>query len=683
MVENMRSESTEQNDETLADSKTGPAAAFAPGDFMDRTFLGGTGLSARISLFVLIGLACLAAGGIGLFKAYQDLGATGRQLVVADNLSHRVEAVEAAAWRLRAEGIQIKPNGDPGTTEAHVAKALELGRLLDDMYNRFETATLGELITTVREAIAQYAEAYDAGPGDPPKVNAAKNADQAAAVRTAGRHLQDRLGTVNILSLSKTISDMRLAETAFIKDGQAGSLISVANSQDAFYRLMKMVPLSDADSTDLATLMEIYQTALTEYAKGRIKVPDGSGRLSEIFSYMTSNIAALKDYADRRLAASIASDTKLRKFYLPLIASGGAGLLLVVLLAGAFILRSITGPFAAAAEAGKNIAAGKDVVVWGLGNDDETGDVARAFSALKLRLGEIVSLRERLEKTRSEAERGRAATEEAAWLRHDLESMKAELAKGQAALDEVELLHKVIEAMRSDFKENAEAARVETELGSEKLAIEASAEAPQQPTVESPGMDSISEISRQVAESSQNVTAAAAEAERTGTLIRNLNDVSRRITGIEKYIKTIGEQADLLWVGAPGEGDGSQGASNLVMFSPDQHSADGSASGPDRPDMESSIGRRFDVIRATASQTTWALRDINGVIIEARNVALTIAQTTSAEALHVTTDLLEQSETLRFMLDSLVHKMHDQLFDGEEIPESLDKPVDQDDQDVS
>jgi len=639
---------------------------------MDRTFLGGMKLSSRISLFVLIGIGCLVAGGFGLFRAQQDLGEAQRQVTASYELAKLVDTVEATAWRLRAEGIAKKQTGTAQSTEAmeaHITKAIELGRLLDDMYSRFDTATPGEHITTVREALAQYAEAYGAlasGPQAPP---AADTTALFTAVQGARNNLQARLDQVNILSLNKTIADMRDAEVAFMKHGQTAALIAIGDAQDGFLRLLSMVPLSETDAADLRKLMLIYQHRMTKYANGKLSTPDKSRRLDEIFSYMTPSIDSLQASADQQLTASILNNTTRQDLYHPLIALVGAGLMLLVLLSGALILRSVTAPVSTAAEAGRRIANGEtNVVVWGLGNDDETGDVARALSVLKLRLGEIVAVRENMEKAKSEAERGRAATEEAAWLRHDLESMKAELAKGQAAIDEVELLHKVIEAMRSDFLENNAQAAQQVQPEPQERPDDKAAE---QKNTETPNLDTISQISQQVAQSSQSVTIAAEEAERTGTLIRGLNDASKRILSIESLIKTIGDQADLLWVGAPlGEQGTPSAGDNLVMFNSDPRGDEQgtSAPHPSHPEMESSIGRRFDVIRATASQTTWALRDINGVILDARNLALAIAQTTSAEALNVTTDLLEQSENLRFMLDSLVHKMRDQLFDegGEE-----------------
>jgi hypothetical protein len=51
------------------------------------------------------------------------------------------------------------------------------------------------------------------------------------------------------------------------------------------------------------------------------------------------------------------------------------------------------------------------------------------------------------------------------------------------------------------------------------------------------------------------------------------------------------------------------------------------------------------------------------MIKDSREVALDIARLSSAEALEVTTDLLQQSENLRGMLDNLVNQMQDQVID--------------------
>jgi hypothetical protein len=247
-----------------------------------------------------------------------------------------------------------------------------------------------------------------------------------------------------------------------------------------------------------------------------------------------------------------------------------------------------------------------------------------------------------MEKAKVEAERGRAASAEAEWLRRDLESMKAEADKGKLAITEVALLRKILDATTDNINlkqigENKTPDKVSENIIQPSAINEANNDS---------SLDKISTISRQVARSSEHVTAAAEEAERTGTLIRNLSDTSEKIDTLEALINVIGEQADMLVVNTPENASDP----NLVVLN----------SFPENP---RGVARRFDIIRSTSSQATWAIRDIGAVIRASREVALDIARLSSADALEVTTDLLQQSENLRGMLDSLVNKMQGQVSD--------------------
>jgi methyl-accepting chemotaxis protein len=304
------------------------------------------------------------------------------------------------------------------------------------------------------------------------------------------------------------------------------------------------------------------------------------------------------------------------------------------------MLRSISAPVIAAAQAAKSLERGDTNIVFrGLGNKDETGDIARAFWALKGSLVKARKLGDEMERFRGDAERGRADSAETEWLRRDLQSMKAEVDKGKEALAEVALLRKVIDATANDISEKQIA------KSKELPPVHTPAVAPEM------SLDSISSISRQVARSSENVTAAADEAERTGALIRNLSDASGKIDAIENLMALIGEQSDMLVVNAPPQSRDT----NLFILNGDARSKWETSS--------DAIARRFEAIRAASSKANWAVRDIGVLIRDSRDVALDIARMSSSEALDVTTNLLQQSENLRGMLDNLVNRMQTQITD--------------------
>jgi len=620
--------------------------------FQDRTFMGGIGVGTRASLFVILGIAVLIVSAFALIYADKQLNKANLVLTDSIDLASIVAGIERDVWRIRADSGELSKRlansqfaaSDAGKAaiQEHVALANTLGLRLDELYLRPGADVISEQVSTLREAVAQYMEQYN---------KSAKNDVEPAPdltgletkLRQAIRTINKSLSTVNIFSLKETMADIQTVTTEFIESGASRDLATIENAEKEFVRLLTTVPISSEDKSALMLGMIDYQSSMSAYAKNRL-VPDNTrDRLEEIVSYMVPSVDAITGFAGDNLAQMQKQYEIVRVKYRTLIASGIAGAFFLVLLFGVAMLRSISNPITAAAKAAKNLTSGNsEVAIRGLGNADETGDIARALLNIKDRLSEADKLRDTMEKAKTEGERGRAASAEAEWLRRDLESMKAEADKGKQAIEEVALLRKIVDATADSISEkqisesNAPGEVIE-EVAPPTVTPEAAGDA---------SFDKISTVSRQVARSSEYVTAAADEAERTGTLIRNLSDASEKIDAMEALITTIGEQADMLVVNTPEQGPDT----NLVVLNGSPERTDG-------------VTRRFDIIRSTASHATWAVRDIGAMIKDSRDVALDIARLSSAEALEVTTDLLQQSENLRGMLDNLVNKMQDQVTD--------------------
>lgn len=611
------------------------------GEYKGRTFMGGMALAARSSLFTLAGFAMLGAGGFGLHFADKELEKADTALMQSVSLNTVTAGIERDIWRIRAEAKHL-PKGagaaEVAANQEHLALANSVGLRLDALYKNAGAEAMSEQVSTLREAIAQYVEQHQESSAENTRTPKDLTPWE-AGVRLAMHDIGKTLAGGNIFSLDESLRSVRAATTAFIESGAKADLATAQEQQKEFTRLLASVPLNEDVKTTLEANLDEYRLALAAYAKLRLVRDDSRQRLDEIVSYMTPSIDAITGFAGDSLAQAGAQRRDLRQRYRILIACGVAGAVLSLLLLGLIILRSVTAPIASAAKAARILSAGdSQIAVRGMANEDETGDIARAFWALKERLAEANKLRETMKKAKAEAERGHAATAEAEWLRRDLESMKTEADKGREAIAEVALLRKIIDATADTVGQNQ--MREDT--------ARSKSQAPENPPALT--FDSISSISRKVAESSETVTAAADEAEKTGALIRNLSDAADKINSIENLIVDIGEQADMLVINTPSQGP----ETNLVVLSGND---DGG-----RPD---NIARRFDAIRSAAGQVTWAVRDISILIRESRDVALDIARLSSAEALEVTTDLLQQSENLRGMLDNLVHKMQDQIVEGE------------------
>lgn len=619
-------------------------------DFQDRTFMGGIGVRARSALFSLLGLALLGAGIAGLFHADRELTRANNAQKQAMELSSLVSGIERDVWRIRAEADDLskllKANTQPVTdaekaaTQEHLALADTIGKRLDKIYLRPDAAAISEHVSTLREAIAQYIEKYD-----PAARQAAQQTPDVSkpeiSLRQAMLGMSKIVEGANILSLNQSMGAIREATTNFVESGSGTDLKLIEEHQKELLRVLSAVPIADDDIKAIEKVSGTFKTALEEYATVRLIRDNTVERLHELLSYMVPSLDALVHFTGNNFNQSVNSREVLRQRFRIYIAAGAVGSVLVLLIFGLAFMRSVSAPVVAAAKAARDLQKGHtDYTLWGLGNDDETGEIARAFAYIRNQLGETHKLREAMKKAKAEAERGRAASEEAEWLRRDLESMKAEADRGKEAREEVALLRKIIDATADNVSRKQADDQAAT---SPVLPVPAPLPATAELT-----LDTISSISRRVARSSESVTAAADEAERTGTLIRNLSDASEKIGAIENLIADIGEQADMLIVSTPEQGPDT----NLVILN-----GEGDKDGQ----RDNGITRRFDIIRSAAGQATWAIRDIGSLIKDSREVALAIARLSSAEALEVTTDLLQQSENLRGMLDTLVQRMQDQI----------------------
>jgi methyl-accepting chemotaxis protein len=611
-------------------------------DLQDRTFMGGIGLSTRSALFFMLGIVVLVGGGFGLNFVDKELAKADSALSKATGLNTTATIIERDIWRIRAEQQELSKNPTDArraATQQHLALAATLGQKLDELYQSPEAGPMGEHVSTLREAVAQYGEQYEKSmqqAENPGPDLTGLEANMRRTIRSVGKTLT----VLNSLSINETMMAIRAATTEFVESGISRDLIAVEGHQKEFNRLLISIPMSVETKSTLQLGINDFNNALTAYASVKLVVNTTRDRLDEIISYMVPSVDAISDFAGGNLVEAKAERSALRKHYRPQIAAAGVASIMLILLFGLSMLRSISRPVIAVAQAAKSLERGDtNIVVWGLGNKDETGDIARAFWALKGSLVKARKLGEEMEKFRGDAERGRADSAESEWLRRDLQSMKAEADKGREAVAEVALLRKIIDATADNI--------------SEKQIVKSKELPPAHAPTAAPEMslDSISSISRQVARSSEYVTAAADEAERTGTLIRNLSDASGKIGAIENLISLIGEQSDMLVINAPPQSRDT----NLFILNDDTRSKLGPSS--------DAIAHRFEAIRAASSKANWAVRDIGALIRDSRDVALDIARLSSSEALNVTTDLLQQSENLRGMLDNLVNKMQTQITD--------------------
>jgi methyl-accepting chemotaxis protein len=669
-----------------------------------------------MGLFVVIGIVAAAAAVGGWLLADKKFTAAQERSAASEKMADMATAVKAKLWEVRDAEKDLLLAKTPESVAVHKAAVVSLAALLNGLYEHPGAGPARKSIATINEGLAQYSvklgNLLEAG-----KAGKEAAADGSLSrLKATAKALQGQFAESRITDLIDVMAAVRRHEKDFLLRGAANDLALINKGLDELSGLVAGASLPDEQKADIADLLKTYRDIITATAaKDRLKWKESLLRLDEIHAYLAPSVESLAAFASDKAAAAAEAEQELRRtvrFGAPAFA---VALLLVLTLSGFVLMRSIAVPVRTVASAALGLAEGdENVTIPLLGNIDDVGELARALASLKAALSGMELLRKDLATKTAEAVRGAAAVTElarmridladakeeaemyqtaeadAARLRTEMENLQAEaaqlkndLAKASAEIEsgeaEVARLRSEVETLGTEAEKGEatviEAALLRMDLESTKAELEHAeaaaksglvknledlepagaplAGAGSSPPAEETPPSAISSISKQVAISSESVSAAAYEAERTGTLIRGLFAAAEKIGEVEKLLATINEQTNLL-VFKPGITDGRGGgeADNLVVLSSDQRSASEQGGLG-----EDAIGQRFDIIRSTTGQITWTVRDLGRTINSVKDIALEVAETSSAEAMKVTTELLEQSEHLREMLDTLVNRI--------------------------
>ncbi len=649
----------------------------------DRSFLGTMGLSARMGVFVIIGFVAAAAAVGGGLLADKRYSIAQERSAASGKMAAMTVAVKAKLWEMRDAEKALLLARTPESMAVHRAAVVSLAASLSGLYEHPGTGSVRKSIATINEGLAQYSEKLgnllEAG-------KTSKAGEKTAAeeplgrLRATAKVLEGEFVKSRITGLADAMAAIRRHEKDFLSRRAVNGLAPINKGLDELGGLVAKASLSNKKKDGIAILLKTYRDAAGAIAKNRLDWKKSLRRLDEIHAYLAPSVETLSAFASDKAAAAAEAEQELRRFVRFGTPTFAATLLLLLTLSGFVLMRSIAAPVRTVAGAAIGLAEGKEnVAIPLLGNIDDVGELARALASLKAALAgmellrkdlatktaeavsggaavtELARMRIDLADAKDEAEMCQSAKADAARLKSEVETLRAEVEKGEATVIEAALLRMDLESTKAEL-EHVEAlaksglAKTQEDLEPVEAPLAGTGSPP--PAEEAPP-DTISLISKQVAMSSESVSSAAYEAERTGTLIRGLFAAAERVGEVEKLLATINEQTNLL-VFKPGATDGRGGgeADNLVVLNSDQISASEQAGLG-----EDAIGQRFDIIRSTAGRITWAVRDLGGTIDSVKGIAMEIAETSSAEAMKVTTELLEQSEHLREMLDTLVNRI--------------------------
>ncbi|MBE0529667.1 MAG: HAMP domain-containing protein, partial [Rhodospirillales bacterium] len=280
---------------------------------------------------------------------------------------------------------------------------------------------------------------------------------------------------------------------------------------------------------------------------------------------------------------------------------------LIAVAAGLALSRLIAGPIRSMSQAMLKLADGDTtVVIPGIGNGDEIGEMAAAVQVFKDNKIEADRLAEE-QKREQEARAARAKRIEDLCKAFDATSTEAVKSVASAATE-----------MRSSSEAMSATAEEATRQASAVAAASEQASANVQ-TVASAAEElssSISEISRQVTQASQIAAAAVSEAEQTNVKVQGLAQAANKIGEVVALITDIAEQTNLLALNATIEAAraGDAGKGFAVVASEVKNLANQTAKATDE------IGAQIAGIQAATQEAVAAIDSITKTISKINEV---------------------------------------------------------------
>ena len=649
-------------------------------DVAHSTLLGGGRVGTRVCIFIWLSLLSFALlGGCFIWLENKSVK-TEQSLSAAKMLAELAAGLERQTYKLRnAENSYLLDN-DLKFRQNFDMTANEITKNLNELYDRFDIGTVRNRITTINDGLAQYTEEFSKLVNSKKELVITEADILAHQVAVTAKMLEKTLTQITDEGgLKNVLARIRRHEKDFLMHSDPRLLSEISKRGQEFDALTLSSSQSDDIKTQLSDLMQLYQSHVTAFARVHIVKKSNVGRLNEIFVYLLPSVDGLSAFATNNLKLNEKSADSIGALTRILLVGGGGLLLLMLMISGVIILRSLTLPISESATAASYLVLGNlDVDIPALGNGDEIGELARALAIFRATLEEVLELRAEAKISRAIAEEAEARLQEKSEkieeIKNDAEpAIRSSLDGGQIYAEANEILSEAeIDNLLKDASNegyDVEEGDVEKEIV-EKKEKEIHAEVPQRqeqemrPIAPSNALTGpISTISQQVAQSSKNVTDAAFEAERTSALTQGLTDAVRRLAEIKDLLSNVEEQADFL-VFKPGSRfpRNAEAPGNLMVLSPENRSSSEQLGIGDE-----AVGKRFDIIRATNTEITVAIKDISELLGSAKKTSHEIASNSSEQALKITSDLLKQSEHLRWMLNEQVDKL-DKRSDHNDVP---------------
>lgn len=616
--------------------------------YASRTFLGGTRLSTRTGMFVVVGLLAVMVYAGLIVHVNDRVSAAHLGLERAQNLSTLVTAIARGQATLQTDEKRYILTRDAAAARDMRGLLDEQSRTLDVLGAHADAIDLARPIATLKDGLVQYdqhlSELVGALSGSPAAAGGAlRDADQALAPRLAAsgrRGLPELLSRVNQLG-----SEMVLT-------GDPVHLVDLQNAYKQLAARIEDAGLPRGDRAAIADLLARHQDAMMALITARVRVNEDAQRFDDILTYMAPSLAALTSVAGELTGERWDALTEARKFAAASLVGGGAAIILWVVTLGLIVMRTITRPVQALAEAADRLARGdRTVMIPGRGNRDAVGQLARAFDDWMAAMADAEHLRQDLD-------HAQAKTLQA------VETMEAEARRAQAASDDAEVLRRTLADYRREMDEmESLLAEFEEDQASQvPVPALARAQALAQSQVQAAaagGEAALGKVSDHLSQVSRQASAAIIDVELTDTLIRNIAAAREQLDGLGGHVVAVREEFNQFLFGRPNTPSGSEAAADgdkTVALN------GGAVRQASLKDPESRA--RLAAIRDAVDRAERALGACTREVEHVTDTAQRLAASASDEARLATDQLAAQSDYLRALLDTLAHRTQPQAIAG-------------------
>lgn len=620
-----------------------------------RTFLGGSKLSTRTGLFVAIGLAAVVAFSGLIVHVNDRMAAAQRGLDQANKLTAAVTAVERGHAALVAAEKRYLLTRDPEAARAMRSLLDDKARRLDALAALPGAAELERAIATLRDGLVQYDQHLTALASSHPF----SPADAGQALRDADAALAPRLATLGRKAAPALLAQ---ADQLGSEMTMTGDPLNMDRLQDAYRELGEEIDragLPRGERQVLSDLLARHQSAMMALITARVGLNEEALRFDDIQSYIAPSFDALRQVAGELLDERLAQMTEARTTAAAALVGGGGAIILWLLALGLIVMRSLTRPVQALAEAAQRLALGDRVVaIPGRGNSDAIGTLARAFDNWIAAMADAEHLRQDLEhaqaKTLQAVEAMTAATDKAQAATDQAEALRRTLADYRREMDEMEALLADMAAEPAVTAADDEDAEIvvarEPQYTTALARAQAQAAAQRDPS----GEPALAQVSDHLSAVSRQASAAIVDVELTDALMRNLGAARSQMADLEGHVVQVREQFNQFLFAKPQADPGKTQpgkpgqAGNAVALS---GGALRQASLND-PDAR----RRLAAIRDAVDRAERTLAGVAREIDRVTDAAQRLSAQASAEARMATEQLAAQSEYLKVLLDTLGHR---------------------------